>query len=163
MATNYSSWSDEQIISYLKEYWECNEFIFDCKISEKPIFTQTPEKYKGSISSIKFNGKVLSYPGSSKPIFINIPTQIVQEIPTGKCKLRFKLLRRESREKSNNMLLITPDYNSWRDLNVSLARKVQQQKAEEGKVDYSDKEKDLFERWGVRDCKFIGSLTELRR
>ena len=159
MATNYSSWSDEQIISYLKEYWECNEFIFDCKISEKPIFTQTPEKYKGSISSIKFNGKVLSYPGSSKPIFINIPTQIVQEIPTGKCKLRFKLLRRESREKSNNMLLITPDYNSWRDLNVSLARKVQQQKAEEGKVDYSDKEKDLFERWGVRDCKFIGRYS----
>ena len=157
--TNYFSWSDDQIIQFLKQHWGCDEFVFDCKISEKPIFTQTPDKYKGSISSIMYNGTVLSYPGSTKPIFLNIPSQISHEIPTGKCKLRFKLLKREAREKSNNMFLITPDYNSWRELNVVKARKMQQQKAEEGKIDYSDKEKDLFERWGVRDCKFIGRYS----
>lgn len=154
-----SSWSDDRIISFLKQLWGCDDFVFDCKVSETPIFTSTPEKYKGSISNITYDGKQLSYPNSRKPIFINIPSNVKQTLPSGKCKLRFVLRKRESRERDNNLFLIAPDYSSFRELNIDKARKLQQQKAEEGKVEYSDKEKDLFERWGVKDCKFIGKYT----
>lgn len=154
-----SSWSDDQIISYLKQLWGCDDFVFDCKVSDTPIFTPTPENYKGSISNITYNGKQLSYPNSNKPIFVNIPKTVIQDLPAGKCKLRFVLLRREARLKSNNPFVIIPDYGSFRELNIDKARKIQQQRAETGKVEYSEREKDLFERWGVKDCKFIGKYT----
>ena len=154
-----SSWSDEKIIEFLKQYWGCDEFVFDCRVSETPISTSTPEKYKEAISSMSYDGKQLSYPNSKKGIYINIPSNVRVNIPAGKYKLRFNLLRREIREKSNNLFLLVPDYNSFRELNIDKVRKIQQQKAEEGKVEYSDKEKDLFERWGVKDCKFIGKYS----
>ena len=154
-----SSWSDEKIIEFLKQYWGCDEFVFDCRVTETPILTSTPEKYKGAISSMSYDGKQLSYPNSKKGIYINIPSNVRVNIPAGKYKLRFNLLRREIREKSNNLFLLVPDYNSFRELNIEKVRKIQQQKAEEGKVEYSDKEKDLFERWGVKDCKFIGKYS----
>lgn len=38
-----SSWSDDRIIDFLKQFWGCDEFVFDCEITDTPISTPTPE------------------------------------------------------------------------------------------------------------------------
>ena len=45
-------WSDDQIIEYLRSYWKCEDFVFDCKIDDKPYKTSRPENFKGSITNI---------------------------------------------------------------------------------------------------------------
>ena len=62
MGNNSSSkeWSDDQIIEYLLSYWECDDFVFDCKIDDKPYKTSHPENFKGSITNISYNRKLIS-------------------------------------------------------------------------------------------------------
>ena len=72
---NYSNpkeWSDEQIIEYLCSYWNCDDFVFDCTINDKPYKTSHPENFKGSITNITNNSKLICYPYSRYPIFFNI-------------------------------------------------------------------------------------------
>ena len=40
---SFQSWSDDEIIEFLKDYWECVDFVFDCKVSDKPYRTERPE------------------------------------------------------------------------------------------------------------------------
>ena len=44
--SNPKEWSDDQIIEYLLSYWECEDFVFDCKIDDKPYKTsQAPADF----------------------------------------------------------------------------------------------------------------------
>lgn len=155
-SSSYSSWSDDQIIQFLKDYWGCEDFVFDCKVSDKPYRTEKPENFKGSITNLTLNGEVVRYPNSNFPIFYNIPIKTKANYPIGKCKLRFELENRDWREKTGNMFMLRPNPKSYAELNQEKVRDYFQRKAESGKVEHTDKEKQLFELWGVSDCNFIG-------
>ena len=49
---SFRSWSDDQIIQFLKDYWGSEDFVFDCKVSDKPYRTEKPENFKGSITNL---------------------------------------------------------------------------------------------------------------
>lgn len=152
----FRSLSDDQIIQFLKEYWGCEDFVFDCKVSDKPYKTERPENFKGSITNLTLNGELERYPNSNYPIFYNIPVKTKANIPTGKCRLRFELESREWRERTGNMFMLRPVPRSFSELNPEKVRDFQQRKAESGKSEHTFKEKELFEIWGVSDCNFIG-------
>ena len=153
---SFKSWSDDEIIEFLKDYWECDDFIFDCKVSDKPYRTERPENYKGAITNLTLNGEIVRYPNSNYPIFYNIPVKTKANIPSGKCRLRFELESREWRERTGNMFMLRPVPRSFAELNPEKVRDFQQRKAESGKSEHTYKEKELFELWGVSDCNFIG-------
>lgn len=153
---SFKSWSDDEIIEFLKDYWECIDFVFDCKVSDKPYRTERPENYKGSITNLTLNGEIVRYPNSNYPIFYNIPVKTKANIPSGKCRLRFELETREWRERTGNMFMLRPVPRSFAELNPEKVRDFQQRKAESGKSEHTYKEKELFEWWGVSDCNFIG-------
>ena len=152
----FQSWSDDELIEFLKDYWECVDFVFDCKVSDKPYRTERPENYKGSITNLTLNGEIVRYPNSNYPIFYNIPVKTKANIPIGKCRLRFELETREWRERTGNMFMLRPVPRSFAELNPEKVRDYQQRKAESGKSEHTYKEKELFELWGVSDCNFIG-------
>ena len=52
--------------------------------------------------------------------------------------------------------MLRPVPKSYAELNQEKVRDYFQRKAESGKVEHTDKEKQLFELWGVSDCNFIG-------
>lgn len=153
---SFRTWSDDQIIQFLKDYWECVDFVFDCKVGDKPYRTERPENYKGSITNLTLNGEIVRYPNSNYPIFYNIPVKTKANIPIGKCRLRFELETREWRERTGNMFMLRPVPRSFAELNPEKVRDYQQRKAESGKSEHTYKEKELFELWGVSDCNFIG-------
>lgn len=154
--SNPKEWSDDQIIEYLLSYWECEDFVFDCKIDDKPYKTSHPENFKGSITNISYNRKLISYPNSKYPIFFNISTSTKFQFQKGYFKIRFELESRERRESLNNMFMLRPVYSSLYLLNEDKMRVVSQKRAEQGKTRHSIQEKELFEFWGVTDCTFIG-------
>lgn len=149
-------WSDDQIIEYLRSYWKCEDFVFDCKIDDKPYKTSRPENFKGSITNISYNRNLISYPNSRYPIFFNISSSTKFHFQKGQFKMRFELESRERRESLDNMFMLRPVYGSLYKLNEEKMRVVNQKRAEQGKSEYSSKEKELFEFWGVSDCAFIG-------
>jgi len=154
--SNPKEWSDEQIIEYLRSYWECDDFVFDCKIDDKPFKTSRPENFKGSITNISYNHKLVCYPNSKYPIFFNISTTTKFQFQKGQFKMRFELESRERRESLENMFILRPVYASLFQLNEEKMRVVSQKRAEQGKTEHSSAEKELFEYWGVADCNFIG-------
>lgn len=154
--SNPKEWSDDQIIEYLLSYWECEDFVFDCKIDDKPYKTSHPDNFKGSITNISYNRKLISYPNSKYPIFFNISTSTKFQFQKGYFKIRFELESRERRESLNNMFMLRPVYSSLYMLNEDKMRVVSQKRAEQGKTRHSIQEKELFEFWGVTDCTFIG-------
>lgn len=149
-------WTDEEIINYLKSYWECEDLVFICKLDAQPFKTKNPDKFKGSIRNISYNRKLLCYPDSSFPIFFNISATTRFEFQPGNYKMRFELETRERREQIGNMFMLRPIYGSIRELNEDKLRVAGQRKAEQGKSEHSNAEKELFEWWGVSDCNFIG-------
>lgn len=153
---DFRSWSDNQIIQYLKEYWGCDDFVFSCKVTDKPFSTKYPESFKGSITNVSLNGKSICYPNSKYPIFYNIPANSKAKYYIGKCKLRFELDNREKRENSGNMFMLRPIPRSFSELNPEITRIYRQKQAEAGKSEHTDKEKEVFESWGVSNCNFIG-------
>lgn len=154
--SNPKEWSDEQIIEYLCSYWECDDFVFDCTIDDKPYKTSRPENYKGSIRSISYNRKFICYPNGKYPIFFNISAITKFQFQKGQFKMRFELESRERRESFGNMFMLRPVYSSLYQLNAEKLRVFSQKRAERGKTEHSSAEKELFEYWGVADCNFIG-------
>ena len=150
------NWSDDEIIRFLKSLWGCEEFIFDCKIDKVPFNTKNPEYFKGSITNISLNGKHICYPNSRYAIYYNIPASTKAKYYIGNFKVQFELENREKRENSGNMYMLRPIASSIPILNPDKVKNILQKKAEAGKQDYSDKEKKLFGKWGVKDTKFIG-------
>lgn len=150
------NWSDDEIIRFLKSLWGCEEFIFDCKIDKVPFNTKNPEYFKGSITNISLNGKHICYPNSRYAIYYNIPASTKAKYYIGHFKVQFELENREKRENSGNMFMLRPIPSSIPTLNPEKVKNILQKKAEAGKQDYSDKEKKLFGKWGVKDTKFIG-------
>ena len=69
-------WTDEQIVTYLKNFWGVDEFVFECFMSNIPLFTTNKEKFFGSLSKFRTikGGKAISYPGviGNKYIYYNI-------------------------------------------------------------------------------------------
>ena len=156
---NYSNpkeWSDEQIIEYLCSYWNCDDFVFDCTINDKTYKTSHPENFKGSITNITNNSKLICYPYSRYPIFFNILATTKFQFQKGQFKMRFELESRERRESLDNMFMLRPVYSSLYLLNAEKMRVFSQKRAEQGKKEHSSAEKELFEYWGVSDCNFIG-------
>ena len=156
---NYSNpkeWSDEQIIEYLCSYWNCDDFVFDCTINDKPYKTSHPENFKGAITNITNNSKLICYPYSRYPIFFNILATTKFQFQKGQFKMRFELESRERRESLDNMFMLRPVYSSLYLLNAEKMRVFSQKRAEQGKKEHSSAEKELFEYWGVSDCNFIG-------
>lgn len=149
-------WSDEEIIDYLKAYWECDDFVFNCKLDNQPYRTKNPEKYKGSITNITYNRRLIYYPNSRTPIFFNISATTRHKFNKGFFFIRFELEDRERREYLGNMFQLRPIYSSIAELNEEKLRDIGQKRAEAGKSEHTDKEKELFEYWGVDDCAFIG-------
>lgn len=149
-------WSDEEIVEYLKSYWECDDFVFSCKIDNQPYRTKNPEKYKGSITNISYNRRLIYYPNSRTPIFFNISATTRHKFNKGIFFIRFELEERERREYLGNMFQLRPIYASIAELNEEKLRDIGQKRAEAGKSEHTDKEKELFEYWGVDDCAFIG-------
>lgn len=154
--SNPKEWSDEQIVKYLRSYWECDDFVFDCKIDDKPYKTSHPEKFKGSITNISHDRKLICYPNNTSPIFFNISSTTTFQFQKGRFKMRFELESRERREYLNNMFMLRPVYGSLYQLNEEKMRVVSQKRAEQGKTEHSSAEKELFEYWGAADCNFIG-------
>lgn len=154
--SNPKEWSDEQIVEYLRSYWKCDDFVFDCKIDDKPYKTNRPENFKGSITNISYNRKFICYPNSRYPIFFNISNTTKFKFHKGQFKMRFELESRERRESHGNMFMLRPVYGSFFQLNEEKMRVVSQRRAEKGKTEHSSAEKELFEYWGVADCNFIG-------
>lgn len=154
--SNPKEWSDEQIIEYLCSYWECDDFVFDCTIDDKPYKTSRPEHYKGSIKNISYNRKLICYPNGKYPIFFNISVMTKFQFQKGRFKMRFELESRERRESFDNMFMLRPVYSSLYQLNAEKLRALSQKRAEQGKKEHSSAEKELFEYWGVSDCNFIG-------
>ena len=149
-------WTDEEIVDYLRSYWKCDDFIFKCKIDKRPVHTINPDKYKGSISLASLNGRYIYYPNSKSPVFYNIPATEKFKFTTGYFFIRFELEDRNKREFFNNMFQLRPIYSSLYKLNEDKMRFIGQKRAEAGKSEHSDKEIELFEIWGVKDCAFIG-------
>ena len=154
--SSLNQWTDEQIIEYLRSYWMCEDFVFDCKIDDKPYKTSHPEYFKGSITNISYNRKFICYPNNKYPIFFNISNTTKFQFQKGQYKMRFELESRERRESLGNMFMLRPVYSSLYQLNEEKMRIISQKKAEQGKTEHSSAEKELFERWGVTDCTFIG-------
>ena len=48
-------WTDEQIVTYLKNFWGVDEFVFECFMSNIPLFTTNKEKFFGSLSNLMYN------------------------------------------------------------------------------------------------------------
>ncbi len=150
------NWSDDQIEQYLKKYWGCEDFIFECTFSSSPIATRNPEKFRGAITGLKCNGKPIKYPDGSR-MFFNISANTKINIPSATFKIQFNLTDREFRENvSRNMFMLTPVLSTINRLNPELFRFANQLKAEHGKEEHSAAERELFEFWGVSDCAFIG-------
>ena len=61
-SSSYSSWSDDQIIQFLKDYWGCEDFVFDCKVSDKPYRTEKAREFQRVYHKphIKWGGSTLS-------------------------------------------------------------------------------------------------------
>ena len=97
--SNPKEWSDERIIEYLCSYWECDDFVFDCTIDDKPYKTSRPENYKGAIRNISYNRKLICYPNGKYPIFFNISAIAKFQFQKGQFKMRFELDSRERRER----------------------------------------------------------------
>ena len=154
--SNPKEWSDERIIEYLCSYWECDDFVFDCTIDDKPYKTSRPENYKGAIRNISYNRKLICYPNGKYPIFFNISAIAKFQFQKGQFKMRFELDSRERRERFGNMFMLRPVYGSLYQLNAEKLRVFSQKRAERGKTEHSSAEKELFEYWGVADCNFIG-------
>ena len=149
--TDYSSWTDEELLNELKRYWGCQDFIFKCKIGPN---SKDPEKQKAFITNARYKGRFLKYPGGG-PIFSNVKS----ELPFGDFSIRFILADRSFRETINNLFLLSPDLSSLSELNPEIKQMRQeamQKKAEIGKTVHTNAEKELFEWWGVSDCNFIG-------
>ena len=151
-----SSWSDNDILKHLQSLWGCDDFVFDCEVDTVPLNTKTPDYFKGVVKNLSLNGSPICYPNSKRPIYYNIPKTTTAKYYTGKCKLRFELESREKREKTGNMFMMRPIPRSFSELNPESSRVINQKKAESGKSEHTDKEKQLFELWGVSDCAFIG-------
>lgn len=154
--SNPKEWSDERIIEYLCSYWECDDFVFDCTIDDKPYKTSRPENYKGAIRNISYNRKLICYPNGKYPIFFNISAIAKFQFQKGQFKMRFELDSRERRERFGNMFMLRPVYGSLYQLNAEKLRVFSPKRAERGKTEHSSAEKELFEYWGVADCNFIG-------
>lgn len=154
--SNPIEWSDEQIVEYLRSHWECEDFVFDCNINDKPYKTNRPENYKGSITVIMHNRKLICYPNSRHPMFFNISNTTKFQFQKGRFKMRFELESRERRESLGNMFMLRPVYGSLYQLNEEKMRVARQIRAEQGKTEHTSAEKELFEYWGVADCNFIG-------
>ena len=133
---NYSNpkeWSDEQMIEYLCSYWNCDDFVFDCTINDKTYKTSHPENFKGSITNITNNSKLICYPYSRYPIFFNILATTKFQFQKGQFKMRFELESRERRESLDNMFMLRPVYSSLYLLNAEKMRVFSQKRAEQGK------------------------------
>lgn len=126
----YKTWSDDQIVQYLKEYWGCDEFVFDCVIDDNPVKTKTFWKYKGSITNITNDGKVLTHPLYNTPLYINIPNFSDFQITKGSYKLEFELADRKLREDFRNMFFIMPVSDSLFQLNKVKRLYTKKQKSE---------------------------------
>ena len=156
LASDPRDWSDEEIIRFLQLRWSCVDFVFDCEVDTVPLNTKTPEYFKGVVKNVSLNGSPICYPNSRRSIYYNIPKTTTAKYYRGKCKLRFELESRDKREKAGNMFMMRPLARSFSELNPERARVINQKKAESGKSEHTDKEKQLFELWGVSDCAFIG-------
>lgn len=156
LASDPRDWSDEEIVRFLQLRWSCDDFVFDCEVDTVPLNTKTPDFFKGVVKNVSLNGSLICYPNSKRSIYYNIPKTTTAKYYRGKCKLRFELESREKREKAGNMFMMRPIARSFAELNPERARVINQKKAESGKSEHTDKEKQLFELWGVSDCAFIG-------
>lgn len=156
LASDPRDWSDEEIVRFLQLRWSCDDFVFDCEVDTVPLNTKTPDFFKGVVKNVSLNDSPICYPNSKRSIYYNIPKTTTAKYYRGKCKLRFELESREKREKAGNMFMMRPIARSFAELNPERARVINQKKAESGKSEHTDKEKQLFELWGVSDCAFIG-------
>lgn len=156
LAPDSRDWSDEEIVHFLQLQWSCVDFVFDCEIDTVPLNTKKPEFYKGVVKNVSLNGSPICYPNGRHSIYYNIPKSTTAKYYPGMCKLRFELESRDKREKAGNMFMVRPIARSFSELNPERMRVINQKKAESGKNEHTDKEKQLFELWGVSDCTFIG-------
>ena len=170
-------WTDEQIVTYLKNFWGVDEFVFECFMSNIPLFTTNKEKFFGSLSKFRTikGGKAISYPGviGNKYIYYNIKRDSYIRIPKGWHKIELKLAEREQRLKCNNMFLMFPVYKSLdastnADIKITTSQKESKPLTSNDKVvtvhhkqsiENDPRIKILQSKWGKSIFKLVGVYT----
>lgn len=169
-------WTDEQIIEYLKEFWGVDEFVFECFMSDAPLFVTNKESYIGSLSQFRImgNGVKISYPDivANKYIFFNIRKLSNIYVNKGWCQISLRLASREFREKKKNPFLMTPIWRSLKRTNSTYVEK-QANSIHQKKVGFVPKDKKddnnpllkdartnvLIRKWGKSIFRLVGVYT----
>ncbi len=95
--SNAKNWSDDQIISYLKKFWKCDDFVFTGEFVEEGI----SEKFKGRVVNVKNkNGELLRDPKSDKPLWFNVRRGFTAK--RGACEIECYLANKSWREEKVN-------------------------------------------------------------
>lgn len=135
--------SDNEIEEFFKDLTFRGNFT-DIIRSKK-----NPEKFRGSISNITIEGR----PSDLCPLFLNVPTFC--NIEFGLCEFNCTIFLEALREKQQYILNIIPRslHNYEPDVDYQTKKSLLSKTIEE-------RTKDLFERWGVDSCEFIGYYCE---
>lgn len=145
-------------VSTIKEIKELNneEIIeFFANTTFRGNFSHTirnkknPEYYCGSIDKITINGKK----SDLCPYYLNVPVSC--KLEEGPCEFNCKIILDAFREKQQYITQVvarslrnyTPDIDSQMKQNLAA-------------LSIEERTKDLFERWGVDSCEFIGYYCE---
>lgn len=127
--------TDEEIEQFFSE--TVFEGIYSSELKSK-----NSDFYKGSISDIKLEGRPTNLVG----LFLNVPHNS-KDIPEGpcsfKCRMNIKALREQGFYKVNLLGSTLTSIQELTESNVTISEK-------------ESKEQELFDMWGVEDCKCIG-------
>ena len=127
--------TDEEIEQFFSE--TVFEGIYSSELKSK-----NSDFYKGSISDIKLEGRPTNLVG----LFLNVPHNS-KDIPEGpcsfKCRMNIKALREQGFYKVNLLGSTLTSIQKLTESNVTISEK-------------ESKEQELFDMWGVEDCKCIG-------
>ena len=127
--------SDEEIEQFFSE--TVFEGIYSSELKSK-----NSDFYKGSISDIKLEGRPTNLVG----LFLNVPHNS-KDIPEGpcsfRCRMNIKALREQGFYKVNLLGSTLTSIQKLTESNVTISEK-------------ESKEQELFDMWGVEDCKCIG-------
>lgn len=127
--------TDEEIEEFFSE--TVFEGIYSSELKSK-----NSDFYKGSISDIKLEGRPTNLVG----LFLNVPHNS-KDIPEGpcsfKCRMNIKVLREQGYYKVNLLGATLTSIQKLTESNVTISEK-------------ESKEQELFDMWGVEDCKCIG-------
>lgn len=127
--------TDEEIEQFFSE--TVFEGIYSSELKSK-----NSDFYKGSISDIKLEGRPTNLVG----LFLNVPHNS-KDIPEGpcsfRCRMNIKALREQGFYKVNLLGSTLTSIQKLTESNVTISEK-------------ESKEQELFDMWGVEDCKCIG-------